>query len=93
MNLEKLGRQVFIAGAGIVFLSALFLGSQKLMHQHYKSENKNVVDAVSRELTGDNAHARERMDKFRTVGKFTFGAGLLVMVVGGVFVYTAKQQR
>ena len=55
MNLGKLGRQVLIGGALVLFLSALVLGANALMLRRYMSENENVFNSVGRELSGDNS--------------------------------------
>ena len=93
MNLGKLGRQVLIGGALVLFLSALVLGANALMLRRYMSENENVFNSVGRELSGDNSRVRERHKNLAAIGKFTFVAGMLVMAAGGVFMYAAASQR
>ncbi len=93
MNLGKLGRQVLLAGAIITFLSAVLLGMEWMMHRHYRSENEDAIRALGRELSGDNARAREQRKNYLVAGRTGFGAGLVVMLVGGVFMYAAASQR
>jgi hypothetical protein len=91
MNLSKLGRQVFLGGAIVVCLSALVLGVEWIKHRHYQNENEKVFHALGRELSGDNARAREHRLKMIRIGRFVFGAGALAMAIGGVFIYAGRK--
>lgn len=93
MNLGKLGRQVLVAGAIIIFISAALLGVEWVRHRHYRSENEDAIRALGRELSGDNARARERRKDYLAAGRMGVGAGLIVMLVGGVFMYADAKQR
>ena len=93
MNLGKLGRQVLLAGAIILFISGALLGVERVMHRQYRSENEDAIKALGRELSGDNARARERRKNYLVAGRVGFGAGLMVMLVGGVFMYADAKSR
>ncbi len=93
MNLGKLGKQVLIGGALVLFLSAMALGAHAVLMRRYMSENENVFNSIGRELSGDNARWRERGRNLQIVGKFTFAAGVIVMIVGGVFMYADARSR
>lgn len=93
MNLGKLGRQVLVAGAILISISAAILGVEWMRHRQYRAENEDAIRALGRELSGDNARARERRKDYLAAGRIGFGAGLIVMMVGGVFLYVDAKQR